>query len=65
LFHYSEGGANGNPRAHTDFAIGTPAQFRQQHDSNVTLNMPIDWDIELKQKDYAITLMQDQHQLVA
>ena len=65
LFHYSEGGANGNPRAHTDFATGTPAQFRQQHDSNVTLNKPIDWDIELKQKDYAITLMQDQHQLVA
>lgn len=54
LFHYSEGGANDNPRAHTDFAISTPLIFREQHDSFYTKNMHIDWDIELKQKDYAI-----------
>ena len=54
LFHYSEGGANNNPRAHTDFATSSPALFRTQHDSDYTKNMCIDWDIELKQKDYAI-----------
>ena len=54
LFHYSEGGANNNPRAHTDFATSSPALFRSQHDSDYTKNMHIDWDIELKQKDYAI-----------
>lgn len=54
LFHYSEGGANDNPRAHTDFATSSPALFRSQHDSDYTKNMHIDWDIELKQKDYAI-----------
>lgn len=54
LFHYSEGGANDNPRAHTDFATSSPALFRSQHDSDYTENMHIDWDIELKQKDYAI-----------
>lgn len=65
LFHYSEGGANNNPRAHTDFAIHTPASFRQQYDSNVTLNKPIDWDVELKQKDYAISLLQEkEHKII-
>ena len=54
LFHYSEGGANSNPRAHTDFSISTPAIWRQDNDSFYTENMHIDWDIELKQKDYAI-----------
>ena len=54
LFHYSEGGANNNPRAHTDFSISSPAHFREKYDTSVTRNQPIDWDIELKQKDYAI-----------
>ena len=65
LFHYSEGGANGNPRAHTDFASSSPAVFREQHDSHYTSDMHIDWDIELKQKDYAINDMQDrEHKLL-
>lgn len=59
LFHYSEGGANNNPRAHTDFATSTPMTFREQFDSFYTDNMHIDWDIELKQKDYAILNIQD------
>lgn len=59
LFHYSEGGANNNPRAHTDFSISAPEEFRETHDTDVTRNMPIDWDIELKQKDYAIQHLQD------
>lgn len=59
LFHYSEGGANDNPRAHTDFAISNPATFRQQHDTFYTENMCIDWDVELKQKDYAIQHLQE------
>lgn len=54
LFHYSEGGANDNPRAHTDFSTSAPLIFREQHESYYTQNMHIDWDIELKQKDYAI-----------
>ena len=54
LFHFSEGGANNNPRAHLDFATSTPHAFREQFDTSVTRNQPIDWDIELKQKDYAI-----------
>jgi len=62
LFHYSEGGANNNPRAHIDFATNTPARFRQQYDSTVTIGKEIDWDIELKQKDYAISLLQEQEQ---
>ena len=57
LFHYSEGGANGKQRAHTDFAIDSPALWRHKHESFYTENMHIDWDIELKQKDYAINLM--------
>lgn len=59
LFHYSEGGANDNPRAHTDFAISNPVTFRQQHDSFYTEKLCIDWDIELKQKDYAIQHLQE------
>jgi len=59
LFHYSEGGANGNPRAHTDFGTSTPYHFRKQHDTDVTRNQPIDWDIELKQKDYAVQALVD------
>jgi len=59
LFHYSEGGANNNPRAHTDFAESSPAMFREQFDSFYTSNMHIDWDVELKQKDYAIVHMQE------
>lgn len=54
LFHYSEGGANNNKRAHTDFSTSSPMLFRQKHDTAMTINQPIDWDIELKQKDYAI-----------
>ena len=59
LFHYSEGGANGNPRAHTDFATSAPGEFRHKYDTYYTSNMHIDWDVELKQKDYAITHMQE------
>lgn len=59
LFHYSEGGANNNPRAHTDFSISTPKHFRAENDTDVTRGMPIDWDIELKQKDYAIQHLQE------
>ena len=59
LFHYSEGGANSNPRAHTDFAIESPGMFREQFDSFYTKDMHIDWDIEIKQKDYAIQHMQE------
>ena len=62
LFHYSEGGANDNPRAHTDFATSTPAVFREQHESHYTRDMQIDWDIELKQKDYAIQHLQESEQ---
>lgn len=54
LFHYSEGGANDNPRAHLDFATSTPKQWRMDNESSYTGVMDIDWDIEIKQKDYAI-----------
>lgn len=59
LFHYSEGGVNNNPRAHTDFATSSPALFRKTFDSCYTEKMHIDWDIEIKQKDYAIDHMQE------
>lgn len=59
LFHYSEGGANDNPRAHTDYSVSTPFEFRKQHDTSVTRNQPIDWDVELKYKDYAITHLEN------
>jgi UV DNA damage endonuclease len=67
LFHFSEGGANDNPRAHVDFATSTPQAFREQFDTNVTTNQSVDWDIELKQKDYAINHLQEmeQKQLIA
>jgi UV DNA damage endonuclease len=58
LFHYSEGGANGNPRAHTDFATSNPKTFREQFDDYYTGLLDIDWDIEIKQKDYAIQNIQ-------
>ena len=54
LFHYSDGGANNNPRAHLDFSESSPRHFRENYDTDVTRNQSIDWDIELKQKDYAI-----------
>lgn len=59
LFHFSEGGANNNPRAHVEFATSTPKAFRKQHDSHYTSNMQIDWDVEIKQKDYAINHIED------
>jgi UV DNA damage endonuclease len=59
LFHYSEGGANDNPRAHTDFATSSPAIWRTEYDSSYTEGAPVDWDIEIKQKDYAIDHMQE------
>jgi UV DNA damage repair endonuclease len=68
LFHYSEGGARDNPRAHTDFSLSTPAIWRQDHDSFYTDGMHIDWDIELKQKDYALHHLfdlEEKHMLVA
>jgi len=66
LFHYSEGGANNNPRAHTDFATSSPALWRADHDSFYTERMHIDWDIEIKQKDYAIQhLLEVENKLAA
>lgn len=62
LFHFSEGGANGNPRAHLDYATGSPAQWREQHESSYTEDVDIDWDIEIKQKDYAIQDIQEREQ---
>ena len=59
LFHYSEGGANDNPRAHTDFSISAPELFRNEYDTTVTRNQSIDWDVELKQKDYAINNIEE------
>lgn len=56
LFHYSEGGANNNPRAHTDFATTDPSVWREQHGGSWDRNLQIDWDIELKQKDHAMNL---------
>ena len=61
LFHYSEGGANNNPRAHTDFATSSPSIWRDSLECEYTRDMQIDWDIELKQKDYAINDMQEQY----
>lgn len=58
LFHYSEGGANGNPRAHTEFAISTPMTFREKFNNKYTTPLDIDWDIEIKQKEYAIQNIQ-------
>ena len=65
LFHYSEGGANNNPRAHTDFAVSSPMDFRSKHDSDYTRLLHIDWDIELKQKDYAIHNIQEREAKIA
>lgn len=59
LFHYSEGGANDNPRAHTDFATSSPALWRSEHDRTHTRDLHVDWDIEIKQKDYAMQLLQE------
>lgn len=64
LFHYSEGGANNNPRAHTDFSVSTPAQWRDKHEHEHTRGVDIDWDIELKQKDYAINHIEEMDQKV-
>jgi len=65
LFHFSEGGANNNPRAHVDYATSTPQQFREQYDTSVTRNQSIDWDIEIKQKDYAIDHILEMEQKAA
>lgn len=59
LFHYSEGGANNNPRAHTDFPTSSPKEFRELYDTSVTRGQCIDWDVELKQKDYALNHLID------
>ena len=62
LFHYSEGGANDNPRAHLDFATSTPKQWRDDNESSYTSELDIDWDIEIKQKDYAIQhILESEH----
>jgi len=53
LFHYSEGGANNNPRAHTDFATMSPSEWMSKH-VIYPESFDVDWDIEIKQKDYAI-----------
>ncbi len=46
LFHYSESHPNKtNPRSHADMPTATPAS---------SFDMPVDYDIELKSKDYAI-----------
>lgn len=58
LFHYSEGGANNNPRAHTDFATMSPIEWMSKYVIYPeTYN--VDWDIELKQKDFAINHIHD------
>lgn len=59
LFHYSEGGANNNIRAHTDYAEHGPRIWRDMHESSYTIDQHIDWDIEIKQKDIAITLLEE------
>jgi len=58
LFHYSEGGANDNPRAHIDFATMSPEEYMRKHVINYQ-KYGIDWDIELKQKDFAIHNIHD------
>ncbi len=46
LFHYSESHPDKtNPRSHADMPTATPAS---------SFDMPVDYDIELKSKDYAI-----------
>ena len=46
LFHYSESHPNKtNPRSHADMPTATPP---------ISFDMPVDYDIELKSKDYAI-----------
>ena len=58
LFHYSEGGVNNNPRAHTDFATMSPEEWMHTHVINYQ-KYGVDWDIELKQKDFAINNIHD------
>ena len=58
LFHYSEGGANNNPRAHTDFPTSCPDEYMYKHVIYYN-KYGVDWDVELKQKDYAINHLQE------
>jgi UV DNA damage endonuclease len=48
LFHYSESRQGSNPRAHADLPTKSPNNY----------NLTIDWEIELKSKDYAIIELQ-------
>ena len=51
LFHYSESHPDKpNPRSHADMPTAAPP---------VSVDMPVDYDIELKHKDYAIAAMQN------
>lgn len=58
LFHYSEGGANNNPRAHIDYPTSCPDEYMHKYVINHG-SYNVDWDIELKQKDYAITHLEE------
>ena len=58
LFHYSEGGANNNPRAHIDFPTSCPEEYMHKHVINYQ-KYGVDWDVELKQKDYAIAHLEE------
>ena len=58
LFHYSEGGANNNPRAHTDYPVSCPEEYMHKYVINYQ-KYGVDWDVELKQKDYAITHLEE------
>jgi len=49
LFHYSESHPDkSNPRSHADMPTATPT---------VSVSMPVDYDIELKHKDFAIAAL--------
>ena len=62
LFHYSEGMVDGNnPRAHAGYAASSPQLWMAQHGLAGDCIAPyaIDFDIELKEKDFAIIRMQE------
>ncbi len=50
LFHYSESHPDkSNPRSHADMPVSKPADYG--------MSMPVDFDIELKHKDFAISAL--------
>jgi len=68
LFHYSEGvpGAK-NPRAHAGFGTCTPKLWMNRHGLTNDCVDPysIDFDIELKEKDFAIIRMKEAEEQLA